>query len=113
RVFITAEARDEVSATARAFEARTRVFESHDLLWKRVRSSKSITLVPPKRSLTAGADDTDEGVDRTPLLGASLALENHIPLLVDDRFSQQIVLNTHGTSQRAAFGTDQWLIALL
>ncbi len=113
KLFITAEARDEIAASARAFEAQNKVFDSHDLLWKRVRSSTSITLVPPKRSLTEGSDDADDRVDRIPILGAALALENQIPLLVDDRFSQQLVLNSKGDSQSAAFGTDQWLIAMM
>jgi tetratricopeptide (TPR) repeat protein len=113
KVFITAEARDEIAASVRAFDAQNKVFDSHDMLWKRVRASASITLVPPKRSLTEESDDADDRVDRTPILGVALALENQIPVLADDRFSQQLVLNARGESQSAAFGTDQWLIAMM
>ena len=110
RVLVTPEARDEVSSSVRAFEAQDKIFDSHDQLWREVRSRPNITLVPTRGTLSG---DATESAPRTPFLGVTLAVESQVPLLVDDRFSQQIVLNARGTSPCAAFGSDQWLIALV
>jgi len=110
RLLVTPDARDEVSSSVRAFEAQDTIFDSHDQLWRDVRSSPKITLVPTRSTLSGGGADS---APRTPFLGVTLAVESQLPLLVDDRFSQQIVLNARGISPCAAFGSDQWLIALL
>ena len=55
----------------------------------------------------------ERAAPRTPFLGVTLAIESQAPLLVDDRFSQQLVLNNQSTSAHAAFGTDQWITTLM
>ena len=62
---------------------------------------------------TGGEDEPDQAEDLDPSIDAVLlAQERGIPLLADDRFLQNMLLNARQEAAATAFGTDSLLAAL-
>jgi len=124
-VYVTEEDWDDLQSTLAAFDKQERVYKAHESLWKSVMDAPFVETVPaivPADERTADAgdsagdgddDDDSPSVARLFDSGRVVSRITGSPLMVDDRFYQQLVLTFAQSSPSTAFGTDAWLTALL
>jgi tetratricopeptide (TPR) repeat protein len=103
-VMVSAEDRDEAMAHVRALRLREEVREWHADLWKRVRNDQRfIQMAHPPHSSRREEAGGHRDVAFAALL---LARERDLPLLVDDRMVQAVLMNERAAKTPSAFGTD-------
>ncbi|QDU94484.1 tetratricopeptide repeat protein [Lignipirellula cremea] len=107
-VAISSEDRRRLDQELRDFALGSETHSWHEDLWRtlgedsRVDATRSVFHVAE-----SDVEHDDQDSDEVTVLDAALlALQENMPLLVDDRVCQNMVLRMHGTSPRAAFGTD-------
>ena len=103
-VYITQQDYDSVLSRIRAFQALDSVQKKHKSLWDLVQSNIRFEFATATEVLDIS---DDEQPDRDIATAAYLlAKEKDIPLLVDDRVCQTLLLNEWKQTQIVAFGTD-------
>ena len=103
-VFIRQKDLDEVISRIRVFQMLDTAQAKHKNLWTSIQSNQRFEFVPVTAAL---AISIDEEPDRDIATAAYLAAkENKLPLLVDDRVCQGLLLNEWKEVPVAAFGTD-------
>jgi tetratricopeptide (TPR) repeat protein len=108
RVALSSEDRRRLDQELRDFALGYETHAWHEDLWRtlgeddRVDATKALFHIAE-----ADVDSDNGGTDEVTVLdSALLAQQEHLPLLVDDRVCQNMVLRIQGASSRAAFGTD-------
>ena len=103
-LFIHQKDLEEIISRVRAFQALDTAQAKHKNLWASVQSNQRFEFVPVTEAL---AISVDEESDRNVAMAAYLAAkERKVPLLVDDRVCQGLLLNEWKDLPIAAFGTD-------
>lgn len=109
-VHVSREDFEEVKGKVRSFAALEITRAKHVDLWKTLRQSNRISFVPASQHLKPTNEEDDF---REAALSSYLVAKDHnIPLLVDDRVCQSILLNERPKARVAAFGTDRLLMAM-
>lgn len=103
--------REEVLTGLRSFALQAEAREWHAELWDTVRANSRIVLTPCPRGHKQNRN-IEEDTREAFLLSANIAQNRKLPLLVDDRFLQGVVLNISTKVPMAAFGTDVFLAKL-
>jgi len=95
---------DDVMSRLQAFQALDSSQRKHKDLWDSIQSSDRFEFVPATKALAiSGEDEIDRDIATAAYL---VAKERKLPLLVDDRVCQTLLLNEMKESPVAAFGTD-------
>lgn len=103
-VHITRQDFDDVMSRIRAFQTLDTSQRLHKELWNLIQTSKHFEFVPVTKDLTIPEEDK---IDRDVAIASYLvAKERNLPLLVDDRVCQTLLMNEWNTSPVAAFGSD-------
>lgn len=111
RMFVRATDLEAVRAEAFYWKERDRLLERHDLLVRKVTDDKGFRrLASPKCG--TGIDSNTHAMP-LGLVALIHAEESDLPLLVDDRTCQVGRFNLRPQVNRAAFGTDALIVALL
>ena len=111
RVHITSNAKTEASNSLRAIDAQEQVREWHDELWNVVLDDQRFVQVAHVSEVVAKLEEEDRTSNDTPIVAVSLAIQEKVPLLADDRSCQTVMFNERNGS-RQAFGTDRLIVAL-
>jgi len=95
---------DQIVIRRRVFQALDMAQSNHKTLWDTIHSNNQFEFVAANEVLAIRDDDDhDQGI---AMAGYFTAKETHLPLLVDDRVCQTLLLNDRRVSNNAAFGTD-------
>lgn len=119
RVSITIPDSERLTGELRHFEALAETQAWHDDLWAQLRADHrvhdSTMALYPSHDEEDGDASADEAEMQHILAmdAAFLAQQEQLPLVVDDRMCQNMVLRSRDQSADAAFGIDCLLIALL
>jgi len=112
---------DRVMDDLRGFKLTAETQSWHEDLWKDLSSdarvdTKTLLVQDPARleKIDPEEEAEDEGFNQvSALASAFLALQEDLPLMVDDRVCQNFVLNSRRSDASAAFGTDCFVMRLL
>lgn len=109
-VTISIDDYEEVKSRIRAFTALDSARTKHVELWNRIRTNPNFHIVPVRPGPEIFSGDEDKRY--VSLVSLALAKEKNIPLFVDDRVCQALILNERKDVEDAAFGSDQFIEAL-
>jgi len=101
RVYITESDFDEVTRDLGGFEFQRDALKENDDLWGEINKQPNVEYV------SSSMDEEDnKNRGNISLLSLKIAESRGLPLVVDDRVLQAILINSRGVAKGAAFGTD-------
>ena len=110
-LFLPADGAAEVRGRLWAAEHQERLSQEHRALWDAVQGDSRFEQAQAERGVEEGGEDRERRLGAlfdAPLLASA----RNLPLLVDDRTFQAVVLNGYPNEPYPAFGTDCLLTAL-
>jgi hypothetical protein len=111
RLFLAPDDIERLRQTTLSEEQRDEINQWHNDLHHRLMNNAAVETAHPTRTGDENEPEKDEDLD--PSIDAVLlAQERGMPLLADDRFLQNILLNARQGAAGTAFGTDSLLAAL-
>jgi len=101
RVYITENDRGEIIKDLGGFEFQSKALKEIDDLWNQISLQRNVQYIP--------LDISEKDVSNVALLSLKVAEKENIPLMVDDRVMQSILINSRSEAKGSAFGTELFL----
>jgi tetratricopeptide (TPR) repeat protein len=105
RVLVTVSDRREIERSETNYQFQEKVAAWHSDMWKRLGDTSKFKRVPVEVPADWKQQEGDDPGRDLSLAATMIALHRKIPLLVDDRMCQALVLNQEPSHEDAAFGT--------